>query len=131
MIMKVKLYFIVLFSMGMAACNNKSETMSGEEKLAGKDEKTWEAKKETDASGDKDKLTREEKKERITFWRDGNVRMGDDNSSQSGKWTLQGTNLSLVFSGSDVSENFTVIALDDDELKLRAGDGSEMIMEPE
>ena len=33
--------------------------MTNEEKIAGKEEKTWKAQKETDASGDKDKLTGE------------------------------------------------------------------------
>jgi hypothetical protein len=30
-----------------------------------------------------------------------------------------------------VTENFTVIELEDDEMKLRAADGSEMLMKPE
>jgi len=35
--------------------------MTNEEKIAGKEEKTWKAQKETTATGDKDKLTRDEK----------------------------------------------------------------------
>jgi len=105
--------------------------MTNEEKIAGKEEKTWKAQKETDASGDKDKLTRNEKRQTITFWRNGNVKMGDGNEMLSGQWKLEGNNLALVFTGSDVSENFTLVELEDDEMKLRAGDGSELTMKPD
>jgi heat shock protein HslJ len=102
--------------------------MTNEEKIAGQDQKTWKAQKETDASGDKDKLTRDEKRQTITFSRDGNVKMGDGNEMMSGQWKLEGNNLGLIFTGSTVSENFTIIELDDDEMKLKAGDGSQLTM---
>lgn len=123
--------YALLFIFVSAACGNSSDSMTNEEKIAGKEEKTWKAQKETDASGDKDKLTRDEKRQTITFWRNGNVKMGDGNQMMSGKWTLQGDNLALVFAGSTVSENFTIVELEDDEIKLRAGDGSEMTMKPD
>jgi len=113
------------------ACNNKSDSLTNEEKIAGKEEKTWEATRETNAEGDKDKLTRAEKKQTITFWRNGNVKMGDGEQMMSGQWTLQGDNLALQFTGSDVSENFTLLELDKDEMKLKAADGSELIMKPD
>jgi hypothetical protein len=123
------LYFILLLVTAVAC--GKKEEMTNEEKLAGKDQKTWEATRETDASGDKDKLTRDEKKESITFSRSGDVKMGNGNEMMSGKWSLEGNNLSLQFTGSNVSENFTVLALEDDEIKLRAGDGSQLTMKPD
>ena len=123
--------YILLFIFVLSGCNSGSDSMTNEEKIAGKDEKTWKAQKETDASGDKDKLTRDEKRQTITFWRNGNVKMGDGDQMMSGQWTLQGDNLALVFAGSNTSENFTVVELEDDEIKLRAGDGSELIMKPD
>lgn len=123
--------YILLFIFVLSGCNSGSDSMTNEEKIAGKDEKTWKAQKETDASGDKDKLTRDEKRQTITFWRNGNVKMGDGDQMMSGQWTLQGDNLALVFAGSNTSENFTVVELDDDEIKLRAGDGSELTMKPD
>ena len=121
----------LLFVFVASACGNKSDSMTNEEKIAGKEEKTWKAQRETDASGDKDKLTRNEKRQTITFWRNGNVKMGDGNEMLSGQWKLEGNNLALVFTGSEVSENFTLVELDDDEMKLRAGDGSELTMKPD
>lgn len=123
--------YVLLFVFVLAGCNNGSDSMTNEEKIAGKEEKTWKAQKETDASGDKDKLTRDEKRQTITFWRNGNVKMGDGDQMMSGQWTLQGDNLALVFAGSNVSENFTVLELDNNEIKLRAGDGSELTMKPD
>jgi hypothetical protein len=128
---KWSLYLIVLgLIISFGACT-RSEDLTAEEKIAGKDEKTWQAKKETDATGDVDRLSRAEKRESITFWRNGNVKMGNGDQIMSGQWSLEGNNLRLQFTGSDVSENFTVLKLDKDELRLRAGDGSEMVMKPD
>jgi hypothetical protein len=118
-----------IFLLTFFACNNKS--MTNEEKIAGKDVKTWEATRETNAQGDKDKLSREEKKQTITFSRDGNVKMGDGNQMMSGRWSLEGNNLALEFTGSNVSENFTLLKLDKNEMKLQAGDGSQLTMKPD
>lgn len=123
------LVYTCLLFLVFAACGDKS--MTNEEKLAGESDKTWEAKRETDASGDKDKLTREEKKETITFWRNGNVKMGNGNEMLSGQWTLQGNNLSLHFAGENVTENFTIVELEKNTAKLRAEDGSELTMKPD
>jgi hypothetical protein len=122
---------LVLVVLIMGACKDKSDSMTNEQKIAGTGQKTWVAKKETDASGDKDKLTKAEKKEVITFWSNGNVKMSDGNQSQSGQWSYNGGTLTLQFTGADVTENFTVLELDDDKMKLKAGDGSEMVMEPQ
>ena len=123
--------YVILFFFALSGCSNKSDSMTNEEKIAGTEEKTWKAQKETDATGDKDKLTKDEKRQTITFWRNGNVKMGDGDQMMSGQWKLEGSNLGLVFTGSDVSENFTLLELDNDEMKLKAGDGSEMTMKPD
>ncbi|MGC1242219.1 MAG: lipocalin family protein [Chryseosolibacter sp.] len=123
------LMYIGLFLFVLTGCGN--DAMTNEEKLAGETEKTWEAERETTASGDKDKLTREEKKEKITFSRNGNVKMGDGNEMMSGQWSIEGNNLSLHFAGQNVTENFTIIELEKNNIKLRANDGSELTMSPD
>jgi hypothetical protein len=123
-------FLVLAFLIVVAACSN-DKNMTAEEKIAGKDEKTWKAKKETTATGSVDRLNRDEKRETITFWRNGNVKMGDGDQMMSGQWSLEGSNLKLQFTGSDVSENFQVLELEKDELKLKAGDGSELIMKPD
>lgn len=113
-------------------CTKKSDSasLSNEEKIAGTTEKTWTATRETNAEGDKDRLTRDEKKEKITFWRNGNVKMGDNDQAMSGQWSYQGSTLTMHFTGQDVTENFTVLELSNDKMQLKAGDGSELIMKP-
>jgi hypothetical protein len=130
MITKQKFVFLIAIAL-LGACNDKSDSMTSEQKIAGTGQKTWVAKRETDSSGDKDKLTKAETKEVITFWSNGNVKMTDGSQTQSGQWSYTGSTLTLEFTGADVTENFTVLELDNDEMKLKAGDGSELIMEPQ
>jgi hypothetical protein len=114
-----------------ANATESSNASSNDKLIAGDSEKTWKAKRETNSEGDKDKLTKAEKEQRITFWRNGNVKMGDETQTLDGKWSYSGSTLTLQFTGENVTENFTVIELEDDEMKLRAADGSEMLMKPE
>ena len=104
-----------------------------ESMLSGTSSKTWKAKKEMDAAGDKEKLTDAEKEQNLQFYADGRFAMGGASTLQTGTWTYdQGAKkLTLQFEDQNVSENFDVLKLSDDELRLRAGDGSEMVMEAE
>jgi hypothetical protein len=144
--MKKRLLAVLLIAGALTACNDKKDTgstnetantteasdnASNEKLIAGDSEKTWKAKRERNSEGDKDKLTKAEKEQRITFWRNGNVKMGDETQTMDGKWSYSGSTLTLQFTGENVTENFTVVELDDDEIKLRAADGSEMTMKPE
>jgi hypothetical protein len=145
--MITKKFMLALFvSATLVACGDKKEKNtanetgstteatkgpSNEQMIAGDSEKTWKAKRETNSEGDKDKLTKAEKEQRITFWRNGNVKMGDDAQAMTGQWTASGSTLTLQFSGENVTENFTIVEIEDDEMKLRAADGSEMTMKPE
>lgn len=131
--MKKLLIPLMLITLIVAGCNKKSESTSitNEEKIAGTTEKTWTATRETNADGDKDKLTREEKKEKITFRRNGNVTMGDETKTMDGEWTYAGSTLTLHFKGEAVTENFSVIELSEDKMQLKAGDGSLLTMKPD
>ncbi len=120
-----------LFLLIANGCGKKAETSSSrDDKIAGETEKTWIAVRETNAEGEKDKLTRDEKKEKITFWRNGNVKMGDNDQAMSGQWSYEGSTLTMHFADQDVTENFTVIELTNDKMRLKAGDGSELVMKP-
>ena len=130
----MKLIVINLFALLLilSGCGGKnSESMSNEEKISGKDTKTWQATRETNAEGDKDKLTREEKKESITFSRNGNVKMTNNNEMMAGTWSYTDNTLSLQFTGTNVSENFKVLELDADKMRLVAADGSQLTLEPD
>jgi hypothetical protein len=140
-----KILAVLFVAATLTACNDKKDNTatndsatsteaskdSNAELIAGTSEKTWKARRETNSEGDKDKLTKAEKEQRITFWRNGQVKMGDETQTMTGQWTYSGSTLSLQFTGENVTENFTVVELEDDEMKLRAADGSEMTMKPE
>ncbi len=132
--MRLTIYstLILLFFIS-AGCNNKNDSKSNNPAamIAGENQKTWKAEKETDAQGDKDRQTREERKETVTFLQNGNMRMSGGNDSREGTWAYDGNVLSLHFTGENVTENFTVLELTDKTMKLRAGDGSVMTMKPD
>lgn len=134
--MKLLYAFMVMTLVVAAGCKSdanktSSSASSATEFLTGDGEKTWKASRETDSQGDKERLDREEKKEFITFSSNGNFTTGTEDRSRQGTWKYEGSTLMLQFAGEGVSENFTVLELDKNTLKLRAADGSEMIMKPE
>ena len=104
-----------------------------ESMLSGSGSKTWKAKKELNAEGDKEKLTDAEKDQSMQFYADGRFATGGASTLQTGTWEYDqaAKKLSLQFEGQNVQETFDVLKLSDDELRLKAGDGSEMVMEAE
>lgn len=134
----VSLCLLVFIATG---CKNKSgdntatdsatSASTREEMLAGDVQKTWKAERENNAQGDKDKLDRGERQERIVFYRDGKVTMTGEAEAAHGTWKLDASKLSLHVDDSDVIENFDVLELDKNTLRLRASDGSELKLKPE
>lgn len=128
--MKTKMMYAWLLVVAvMAGCGGKE--LTNEEKIAGTEEKTWKAKRETTSSGSVDPLTRDEKQETVTFWKNGNVKMSNGTETMSGQWSLEANTLKMKFTGSEVSENFDVMELEKDNMKLKAGDGSVLTMKPD
>ncbi|RDC62642.1 lipocalin family protein [Adhaeribacter pallidiroseus] len=132
---KLKNYLMLLsFTLLLfgAGCQKK-DTVGNAGMLTGADSKVWKTEKETTASGEKDKVTKEEKQQEIQFFANGSFSMRSPTQNASGKWTYDAMakSLSLQFVGSDLTENFQVLNLTDDELKLQAADGSQMILETE
>ncbi|MDQ3290090.1 MAG: lipocalin family protein [Bacteroidota bacterium] len=132
-IYNLKNYFMLLCltCLLLAAGCQKKDTVGNASMLTGADSKVWKTEKETTASGEKDKLTKEEKQQEIQFFANGSFSMRSPTQNASGKWTYDAMarNLSLQFVGSDLTENFQVLNLTNDELKLQAADGSQMVLE--
>ncbi|WP_162427798.1 lipocalin family protein [Pontibacter pudoricolor] len=127
----LKTALTMLLAVTLVSCGG--DKAGTESMLSGTSSKTWKAKKELNTEGDKEKLTDAEKEQNIQFYADGRFAMGGASTLQTGTWTYdQGAKkLTLQFEDQNVSENFDVLKLSDDELRLKAGDGSEMIMEAE
>ncbi|GGG07239.1 lipocalin family protein [Pontibacter amylolyticus] len=134
---QVKAYFTFVMAFVlmafMTSCGGDKDNAGTANMISGGSSKTWKAAKETTASGDKDKLTSDEKDETMQFYSDGRFAMGGGGSLQTGTWTYDqaGRRLSLTFEGASESQNFTVEKLTDKEMDLVAGDGSKMEMKAE
>lgn len=122
--------FSLVFMLVAAGCSEKN-TVGNASMLSGADSKTWKTTKETTASGEKNKVTSEEKKQVIQFFANGSFSMRSPTQNASGKWTYDAMarNLSMQFVGSDMTLNYRVVNLSDDELTMQTPDGSQMVME--
>lgn len=67
----------------------------------------------------------------MQFYADGRFALGGGGTLQTGTWSFDeaAKRLSLQFEDQEVTENFEVVKLDDDELDLRADDGTLMELE--
>lgn len=114
------------------SCNNdKKAEQNVAQMISGATSKTWYPEKETNASGDKEKLDATEKGESWVFYSNGQVSMNLSNQAMQGTWSYDpGTKvLAITQSGSTMAQTFTVVDADEDDLHLKAGDGSEMKLE--
>ena len=120
--------FLVLITFFFQCKNEKEDAMK---MIAGEGSKRWKATKEINAAGEKEKLSKEEKNEVMQFYTNGTFTINAAAESSQGTWTYDDNakNLSLKFGSANFTENFTVLDLKRDEMKLKAGDGSTMLME--
>ncbi len=119
----------LIFTLG---CNKKNEAGSTSN-LYGSDSKRWTTDKERNAGGDKVTQTAEDKNTVLQFFSNGNFSMNSNLQTMSGtyRYDQSGKSLMLTPNGSQTSMSFEVTKLDDDELDLKAPDGSTMELEAE
>ncbi|KAA5547988.1 hypothetical protein F0145_08615 [Adhaeribacter rhizoryzae] len=118
-------YLTLFIMLVLASCQDKNKTPTAS-MISGDTSKTWKATRETNAAGDKDKITGAEKSEVIQFYANGSFSMRSSSQNASGKWTYDAMARSLVlqFVGSDMTENFQVVSLTEDEMKLQSPSGT-------
>ncbi|MFC5270308.1 hypothetical protein [Adhaeribacter terreus] len=121
--------FALIFAYG---CGNKNKA-GATANLYGADSKSWTTDKERDATGDKVKQTAEDEKTVLTFFANGNFSMNSNLQTMNGtyRYDQSGKTLMLTPNGSNTSMSFEVTKLDDDELDLKAPDGSKMELDAE
>lgn len=120
--------FIFLASLGYS-CNSDSNK-SGRELIAGTSSKTWRATKEENAAGDTERLSKDERNDVMQFYANGNFTINTLNEASNGTWTYNDNNktLSLQFADANVTENFQVLELKENQMRVRGGDGGEMTL---
>lgn len=121
----------LVLAITISSCGGNEEEVGSESMIAGQNSKTWVADKEVDAAGDKDKLTDAEKEQNMQFYADGRFALGGGGMLQTGTWSFDqpAKRLTLQFENEDMTQNFEVLKLDEDEMDLRAEDGTVMEME--
>ncbi|KAA9346057.1 hypothetical protein [Adhaeribacter soli] len=101
--------------------------------LYGTGSRKWVTHKEKNASGGKVSQTEEDKSTVLQFFSNGNFSMNSNLQTMSGtyRYDQNAKSLMLTPNGSTTSMSFEVTKLDDDELDLKAPDGSTMELEPQ
>ncbi|MGV3538995.1 MAG: lipocalin-like domain-containing protein [Rufibacter sp.] len=124
--------FVLFLSLAVMSCGKKEEGGNAQ-MISGSTSKIWKADKETNAAGDKEKLSSAEKEEQIQFFANGNFTQTSSTQSANGTWAYDAATktLSLTYANNNVSQNFNVTKIDEDELTLQAPDGSTLALEAE
>ena len=128
--MKNQVLFSVIFYIFLFTFSCTKKESDPNKIIAGETSKVWKAEKETNAEGDKEKLSKEEKNEVLQFYSNGTFSVNGTSAATQGTWSYEvgSKNLSLKFKDADVSENFEVVTLEKDKIKLKAADGSLMTL---
>jgi len=114
----------------LAGCGGGNE-VGAENMISGTNSKTWKAEKELSASGEKQEMTDAEEEETMQFYADGRFAMGGGGTLQTGTWAFDkaAQRLTLQFEDAEMTENFEVTRLTEDEMRLKTPDGAEMRLE--
>jgi len=121
---------LVLVALFTASCGQDNKV--GETSLLyGTDSKTWATDKETNAAGEKVAQTSADKKTELKFYANGSFNMSSPAQSMQGNYTFDQTakKITLTPTGAPNSLTFDVVNLTDDEITLKAPDGSQMMLE--
>ncbi|MBA9075477.1 MULTISPECIES: lipocalin-like domain-containing protein [Rufibacter] len=124
---------VLCLSVATISCGGKDKEGGNTKMISGDNSKTWKANKETNSAGDKEKLSSQEKKEQVQFFANGSFNQTSSTETASGTWTYDASTktLSLTYANNNVSQNFNVTELTEDEMTLQGPDGSTLELEAE
>jgi hypothetical protein len=103
----------------------------GTDDISGESSKIWKVSKIVGADGDKEKMDRDDKNDQMQFYADGTFTANTSANHTRGTWKHDESTKALVlqFENASVTQNYEIVELSDDKMRLKAGDGSEMIMD--
>mgnify|MGYP001627193711 CR=1 FL=1 len=123
-----KIFTIMLFAAFLLnACGGKKD-QNVAQLISGTSSKTWYAVKETNATGGKETLTDDEKEATWVFFMNNTMTITDRGQIINGNWSYDPASKSLIVTpgNSTTARTFRVEDIDDKEMELKAGDGSEL-----
>lgn len=111
----------------LASCGGE-EKVGAENMISGPSSKNWIADEEMNSSGDEVEPVDKDKQGGMQFYADGRFAMGESGQLRTGTWSFdqQAKQLTVQFEDENVTRNFEVTKLTEDEMNLRVEDGSEM-----
>ncbi len=125
--------YISLFCFSLITFSCGKKESDPQKIFAGESSRKWKADRETTSSGEKDPLTKEEKKEVIEFYSSGKFNMSGGSEITNGTWSYDnvGKSLTMKVDNAPVTLSYVVEELENDEIKLKAADGSTMELDAE
>ena len=117
----------MLLAVVLVSCGGE-EKVGTESMISGPSSKTWVADEEVNAAGDEVDQVDEDQQGGMQFYADGRFAMGESGTLQTGTWSFnqQSKLLTVQFENENVTRNFQVTKLTEDEMNLKVEDGSEM-----
>ena len=117
----------MLLAVVLVSCGGE-EKVGTENMISGPSSKTWVADEETNAAGDEVDQVDKDQRGGMQFYADGRFAMGESGALRTGTWSFdqQAKQLTLQFEDENVTQNFQVTKLTEDEMNLKVPDGSEM-----
>ncbi len=118
---------LIALMMIVSACDKKAATND----IAGSSSKLWKVEKLVNANGNREKLGRDQQDDKMQFYADGTFTANSSEQHSRGTWQYDPGKkaLSLQFENANVTQNYEVAELTSKRMRLRTGDGSEMLME--
>ena len=122
-----RLALLIAFSITVFACGGKGDV----DDIAGSSSKTWKVSKLVNANGNREKLGRDQQDDRMQFYTNGTFTANSSEQHSRGTWQYNkgSKSLALQFEGANVTQNYEVVEASSKRMRLRTGDGSEMVME--
>lgn len=116
----------LLLAVVLASCGGEDK-VGAENMISGPSSKTWVADEQLDAAGEEVEQA-EAANGSMQFYADGRFALGEGGQLRTGTWSFDQSarRLTLQFENDNVSENFEVTKLTEDEMNLKAPDGAEM-----
>ena len=125
--------YISLICLGLFNISCSKKELDPQKIFAGESSRKWKADRETTGNGEKDPLTKDEKKEVIEFYSSGKFNLSGGAEPTNGTWTYDNAGKSLIMKvdNAPVTMSYVVEELENDEIKLKAADGSTMELDAE
>ncbi|MFD3001117.1 hypothetical protein ACFS7Z_12130 [Pontibacter toksunensis] len=114
----------MLFVVVLVSCGGE-DTVGTENMISGPNNKTWVADEEMNSAGQEVEQVDKSQRGGMQFYADGRFALGESGMLRTGTWSFDqaAKRLTLQFEDENVTQNFEVTKLTEDEMNLKVPDG--------